>query len=190
MKAIDKEELNDLREAFGKHKTIPVQYEEIVLIALSHYPELKGTQIEFQLVKKYPVPYGCRPSASSVFKGLEKRCYIITIREEADAPVKDALLKNLPARAQIGVIGHELAHVVQYQSCNCRQLLTMLCTYPLPFVKRRIERDADWLTIAHGLGNELYAHAVYIRRIPGYLEERKSLSRNYLKPLEIKQSLR
>ena len=54
---------------------------------------------------------------------------------------------------------------------------------------RKAEREADVLTIEHGLGFELYTFACYIRGIPGYVDERKQIDINHLHPNEILEAL-
>jgi hypothetical protein len=182
--------LDDLRKEFGKNKKIPVQFEAAILVALSHYPELKETRINFKLKWNHKVPYGTTPAFYTIFRKPENRVYNIAILMDAKDPERQALLKNLRFEAQVGVIGHELAHVVQFQRMNGIQLLNALASYLKPAFKRRIERSADLGAIVHGLGRELLEHAIYIRTIPGYVQHRKEINKNYLKPKEIRERLR
>src|SRR4051812_1370440 len=73
--------IDELRAEFGYKKEIPTKYEKEILIALSHYPELKNVRINFKLSKHASVPYGTKPSTSSYLKKREKRVYIITLLE-------------------------------------------------------------------------------------------------------------
>lgn len=177
--------LEELRSRFGNNKIIPQRYEEIILQALSHYPELITTRIQFKLKNKHPVPYGTSPAPGSVFLSADRRSYVVSILESADLPVKLALFKNLPPDAQRAVIGHELGHVLQYQASGTLQLLKVAAGYANLFSRRKLEREADIAAIEHGLGHDLYVHAVYIRKIPGYIEKRKNIDTDYLKPHEI-----
>jgi hypothetical protein len=179
-----------LRKEFSRNKEIPAEYEKEILAALSHYPELKDTKIKFKLTNHHPVPYGTTPSLDSVFKSPSDRRYTISILEKAKEPEESALVCNLPFEARIGVIGHELAHVAQFQSCSRFGLASLLASYAIPFFRKRIEKGADKRTIFHGLGKELLMHAIFIRGIPGYVQQRKELNRNYLKPFEIKKYLK
>jgi hypothetical protein len=181
--------LMQLRKEFGNNKKIPTQYEEVILQALSHYPELKNTHIKFELKNNHPTPYGTSPTPASIFKGIAERIYVVSLLEEADPPIRLALFKNLPLEAQRAVIGHELAHVVQYNRKNTLELMAIGLKYTNLFSRRKIERGADIRTIEHGLGDELYIHAVYIRKIPGYVEKRKTIETDYLKPDEILDAL-
>lgn len=183
-------DLQSLREEFGQHKRIPKKYEKEILLALSRYPELKRTRIQFKLAKEASVPYGTKPTLLSCFLPSRQRTYVVTILEKADKPEKDALLKKCTEEMRMAVLGHELAHVKQYSGRSAAQLLRMLLLYSTSDKKKRvIERNADKQTIKIGLGKELLAHARYLRSIPGYLEQRPELNQYYLLPDEIEYYL-
>ncbi|HEX8517858.1 MAG TPA: M48 family metalloprotease [Bacteroidia bacterium] len=186
---MEPEELELLKNEFGRHKEIPEKYEEVILTALSHYPELKETRITFCLTNNHPVPYGTAPSFRSILAHPYDREYIITLLEDAKAPMFYALFKNLTTEAQLGVLAHEIAHVVQYNSLNRSELIKFLACYMLPAFQQKIEQAADMGAIIHGFGKELLEHAIYIRCIPGYVEERKEININYLHPSEILEYL-
>lgn len=178
-------DLDVLRKAFGNHKRIPVCYERVVLEALSHYPELVDVQVHVVLKNDHPVPYGTTPGFAGVLRSPASRIYTISILEEAEPPVERALFKHLNYEMQLGVIGHELVHVLQFMYCDRIELLKTLMLYLMPSFQKRIERGADIGAIEHGFGKELHKHAVYIRSIPGYVEQRKAIVENYLSPEEI-----
>jgi hypothetical protein len=177
--------LDELRKQFGKNKYIPAKYEREILLTLSQYPELKETTINFMLALKASVPYGTKPTFASCFKPKAKREYTVTFLEFADEPENSALMKNLTPQMRTGVIAHELVHVIQYCNCNPLSLLRMLALYVTPY-KKKIERGADKGAIKHGFGEELLAHAQYLRKIPGYTEKRPELNTDYLQPREIR----
>jgi hypothetical protein len=175
--------LDELRTKFAANKEIPQKYEEPILKALSHFPELEKVKIVFKTKDKHPVPYGTVPVA-----GL-RVSYEISILESADPPMEGALLKNLPETAQVGVIGHELSHVVQFEKGGMGPVVKAIVGYSSNNAQREMERGADVLAIEHGLGFELYTHACFIRAIPGYVEQRKEIDINYLHPNEILEAL-
>ncbi len=179
------EDIIELRRLFGNRKDIPARYETEILIALSHYPELRDEHIRFELTMAAPVPYGTKPSLSSFFLPKNQRVYTVTILERAEDPENEALIKNLDRKMRIGVFGHELGHVLQYSKRSPLSLLKTLALYLVNPYKRQLERGADKQAIKHGLGEELLRHAEYIRLIPEYLDKRPELDRNYLKPEEI-----
>jgi hypothetical protein len=177
--------LETLRNEFGTNKYIPKKYEREILLVLSHYPELKQTKISFLLAIKAAVPYGTKPTFASCFKPKSKREYTITFLEFADEPENSALMKNISPGMRMGVIAHELVHVLQYERCDPLSLLKTIALYLTPY-KKKIERNADKGAIKHGFGQELFLHAQYIRGIPGYVAKRPELATHYLQPHEIK----
>lgn len=174
-----------LRHNFGKNKQIPKKYEEEILVALSHYPGLKETSINFMLAAHASVPYGTKPTFLSCFRGSKKRNYTTTILEDAPYPESAALMKNLSFNMRVGVFGHELFHVVQYEKCNPSRLIRTLAGFAFAAFRRKMETGADLGAISHGLGPQLLEHAKYIRRIPGYIEKRPNLNKDYLLPEQI-----
>lgn len=183
-------DLARLRITAGFNKIIPAEYEKAILTALSHYPELKYTKIHFKKTNRSATPYGTMPSPNSFLRPSARRKYIVTLLEKANAPVKNVLFKNLPFDAQVAVIAHELIHVLQFSKCSVPELFKLSVLYLFPWFRKRIERGADIGAIEHGFGNNLYKHAMYIRSIPGYLEERPEINKYYLKPEEILQRIR
>jgi hypothetical protein len=173
----------------AKNKFIPQVYREEILAALACYPELEDVEIHFRLKNHHPVPYGTTPSYARLLLRNE-RSYTVTLREKASPPEDAALFRNLPPRARVGVIAHELAHVLQFQKRTRWQLLRMTLRYLRKSFRQSIERGADLTAIDHGLGHELYEHAVYIRSIPGYEARRPAINEQYLKPAEITDLLR
>jgi hypothetical protein len=183
-------DLARLRITAGFNKIIPREYEEPILTALSRYPELKYTKIHFKKTKKSATPYGTQPSPNSFLRPPSRRKYIITLLENAEPPEQDVLFRNLPFEAQVAVIAHELVHVIQFSKCSIPELFRISVLYLFPSFRKRIERGADIGAIEHGFGNNLYKHAMYIRSIPGYVEERPEINKYYLRPEEILQRLR
>ena len=66
------QELQELKTQFAKNKIIPEKYETQILIALSYFPELKDTSIEFKL-QKTNTPLSSRPSFFGLLQSSKKR---------------------------------------------------------------------------------------------------------------------
>ncbi len=181
--------LAELKTEYGRHKIIPAEHEEVILKALSHFPELKDTHITFTLTKKQQAPYSTTPSAGSILRTGKRREYIISLLDEADPPMRAVLFKNLPEEAQRAVIAHELAHVIDLMKKSTPGLVKTALSQANLFRRRDFERAADISVIEHGLGFELYVHAVYIRKVPGYVQMHKEIDTDYLKPQEILDTL-
>lgn len=189
-RAAGKTEERRIRDESGRDKVIPREHEKVILKALTHYPELKDTPIVFRSKKRQSVPYKTAPVFSSLIKDKSEWKFSVEFLDQSDPPTEYALFKYLPEDAQVGVIGHELAHIVQYLLMTRLKILRTSVFLKSKSQRRKIERLADRIAIKHGLGEELLSHANYIRRIPGYTDERKDINELYLLPEEIKAAMK
>jgi hypothetical protein len=152
-----------LKKEFGNNKSIPAQYEQPILIALSFFPELKDISIDFRVRKTNKAPLTTIPSFHTVLFSSPKRKYIITIRNLMSKSLQPILFQNLPFNAQIGVIGHELSHVLDFHSKTSFGLIgNGISTLSYKFVDR-FEYKTDSICIAHGLGYQLLEWSTYVR---------------------------
>lgn len=145
----------DLKKEFGTNKIIPSTYQPQILIALSYFPELKNTYIEFRL-KKTNTPLSAKPKLFGLFQSPKSRKYIITISETTNARLEPILFKNLNFNAQIGVLGHELSHISDYISKGFRKMTNLLLIQI--FSKNQVDKfeyRTDHICIHHGLGFQL-----------------------------------
>ena len=149
---------------YGFNKIIPKEIEPQVLTALSFYPELKDIKITFR-IRKRKTPLTSRPRVFSVFRKKRNRNYIITISSESKDRFTPILFSNLPYNAQIGVLGHELAHVSHYNAQNTFQLLRLSIGMLSSKYVDKFEWNTDKGTIVHGLGYQLYDWSSYVREV-------------------------
>lgn len=167
IKSDDRQRYSELLAEFGNYKTLPKGFEIQALVALSHFPELKNENIEFRF-KKAKVAHTSSPSFLSIFKNMKNRKYVITISNKTKEGLDSTRLVNLSYNAQIGVLGHELAHIADYQNLNFLGLLK----FGWHYIKEKdivaTENRTDKITINHGLGYQLLAwsrevHDVHIK---------------------------
>lgn len=149
-------DLEKLRTEYGKNKEYPLEYEQQFLLALSHYPELKDVIIELKYSKERTT-MACRPKISSLFSETRRYYILINNKEDFDG----ILLEDVPFNAQIGVIGHELAHVVDFENKTLEGVVKTGLGYLKDNYKRKLEHQIDSMTAAHGLGWQLYEWASF-----------------------------
>ena len=152
-----------LKREFGQHKQYPPQYEKQILITLSYYPELKQVSINFRIRHRH-TPLTTRSSWGGLLKGRQKRDYVITISDSTEQMLTPILYQNLPFNAQMGVIGHELGHVVDFSSMVTRRILAHGAKNISSKYVDRFEFRTDSICIAHGLGYQLLAWSSYVRK--------------------------
>ncbi|MEO5591126.1 MAG: hypothetical protein ABIR15_13585 [Chitinophagaceae bacterium] len=148
---------------YAAHKQLPQGYEKETLEALSHFPELKDITIKFR-VKKSFATLKTRPTFLSMFMPKGHRSYIITISNKTTAKLVPLMFANLSAEARVGVIGHELSHVVDFSKRNDWQCLKMAIGHLSPYYLDHFEYNTDMICIQHGLGKDLETWSSYIRK--------------------------
>ena len=153
-----------LLKQFGRNKTFIPQFTLQALIALSYYPELKNTHIRF-IYKPAHSPLTTRPTFPSVLYKKSKRRFTITISDSTVDKLKPILLKQMNFNEQIGVIGHEFSHVADFTK---RNIFSMAGSgighiFSSHYIDR-FEYRTDSLCIAHGLGYQLLAWSIFVRR--------------------------
>ncbi|MGL5317686.1 MAG: hypothetical protein ACRC9Q_03200 [Bacteroidales bacterium] len=153
---LSSDSMNTLREEYGKNKVYPQEYEEQFLIALSHFPQLKEVHIHL-IFDHEKTTMSARPKIASLF--CKDRKYNIRINNAKS--FEGILLEDVPFNAQIGVIGHELAHIVDYEQKSFAQIIGTGLGYLTGKYKRRLEHYIDNQTIMHGLGWQLLEWAQY-----------------------------
>jgi len=146
---------------YGNNKKLPKGFELQALLALRHYPELRDTRINF-IVDDVSIPLSSRPHWRSLLRSAENRTYLVIIDTELEGPREALLLKNQPFNAQIGIIGHELAHTIYYLNRSFFGITgDALCQ--LTDCRIRFERATDRRLIDYGLGWQRFDHATFVR---------------------------
>jgi hypothetical protein len=170
---------------FGNNKRIPPAIEENVLIALSFYPELINTHIRFVFKKKIRSSImQAQPRFTSLLRQRKKRHYRVKISEEFKLIHSRMSMLQIPDTVMIGWIGHELGHILDYESKTNAGMIFFGYRYLFKsgFVKFA-EMMADSLAVERGMGYYIIATKRFIldnADLPqGYKDK---ISRLYLSP--------
>ena len=154
-------DVNDsLIKQFGSNKTFISAFNFQIYKALAHYPELRNTKIVFKY-KSIKTSLACRPSLMSIFLRKNKRSYNIFINADT-SKLKNAILAFVPIKGQIGVIGHELGHIIDYQRKTIFGIVGTGFGYLFSRYKSGLEKRVDVIAINHGFKNELIEFSNYI----------------------------
>ncbi len=141
---------------FGSNKKFIDTYKAQCLVALSYYPELRDVIIRFKFTRENTT-MACRPSFGTIL-GYE-RSYNILINK--DKHFEGILLSDVPFNAQIGIIGHEIAHILDYESRTIGEIIKVGFNYLNMKKKKQYEYSIDSLSIEKGLGWQLYDWAMF-----------------------------
>ncbi|HUS03414.1 MAG TPA: hypothetical protein VMY77_16860 [Chitinophagaceae bacterium] len=173
---------DSLRNIYGINKEFITEYELQSLVALSFYPELINTRITFKLADKESVAK-TTISFSSVFNSGDKHFFIYINNNKSSTGL---LLNDASFQAQVGAIGHELAHAADFDKKNLVGMVSWGIKYLFKRARMNIERKTDISTIQHGLGMELYYFVDFVLNHSTANSQYKKFKRlNYLTPAEI-----
>ncbi|MCR6638062.1 MAG: hypothetical protein NVV82_03460 [Sporocytophaga sp.] len=175
---------DSLLKEFGQNKILPKGYELQALIALSHFPELKEVKIKFVMKPAY-IPLTSQPNLWTVLRKTDRREYLVIISSQSSPIMDNIILKSLSFNAQIGVIGHELAHTAFYINKSGEELASVALDYIFPNTRSQFEKDTDRRTIRHGLGWQLYEYAAYVRSLPEMEDDNEWIDQYYMSPKKI-----
>lgn len=152
--------LDSLRKTCSHRKTIVSEFETEIISALSYYPELDSTRIVFKEAK-IKTSLNARPTIGSLlFRKRINRKYVIRIKPNTGDSV--ATLDQVGFNGAVGVLGHELNHIIDYSKRSFFQILGRLFNYTNKKGKRRYEGEIDRMTVEKGLGWQLYDWEDYV----------------------------
>jgi hypothetical protein len=159
-------DISELKELYGHNKIYPAEFEEQILTALSFFPELKDHRIDFQLRKGY-APLSSRPTYGGLFRSAKKRKYKIFISTGSGQRWDSIILKYAPHDAGVGVLGHELSHVLNFSRMSGLSLTWLGVSHVSKNYMNRFEYLTDSLCIEQGMGEYLLAMSIYVRKAFG-----------------------
>ena len=148
----------------------------------------KNTKISFKEAK-ISTTLNTRPTVGSLlFRKKTNRHYIIRINtKNLDSLV---LFNSVPFNAKIGLIGHELSHIVDYSNKGLRKVIGRLTDYGSKKNKELFEKEIDLMTIKKGLGWQLYDWSFYVLNHSIATKDYKDFKEQiYLEPKEITTEL-
>jgi hypothetical protein len=160
----EKKRYKALKKEFGNKKKLPRGYGLQALVALSYYPELKDISIEFIFENKIN-SLSTFPASSTIVLPAKEKIYQIIISKKIRKSKEPVLLRNLSFNSQVGVFGHELAHVADFIRKSTIGLIKDGILYFIPPFQAEIEKSTDLAAIEHGLGYQLLDYALLINKL-------------------------
>lgn len=143
--------------------------------ALSYYPELKNTAINFEFkknIKKSTMQ--AQPTASSFLKRKGQRSYNIFISETVKISGEVLYTIDMPQEVLIGWIGHELGHVMDYKNRSNLNLMWFGVKYLLSDNHiATAERAADTYAVQSGMEQ-------YILKTKDFILSQANLEQSYI----------
>ena len=179
------QKLDSLKKVFPLVENAPREYELAIYSALEYYPELKDNTIRFK-EKRIGTTLNARPTFASFFyKKRSKRVYVVRINNLFEQQ-EIITLDNVSFNAQIGVLGHEFNHFLDYSQRDFFQLIDRGIDYLTVHRKAKFEKEIDTETIERGLGWQCYDWSCYVHYESQATEEYLAFKREvYLGPEDI-----
>ncbi len=179
--------IDSLQDLYGHKKILPKGYEQQALLALAHYPELKEVSIEFKMLEAES-PFVSRPTVlSTLFRSATKRHYLVLISTKSNGWLGDILIDDLPFEAQVGVLGHELAHTLNFVSRNFFKMVRVPIGNLSTSYLNKFEYATDQRAIDHGLGCHLLQWSTFVSgKIPSAFKDGPE---RYMRPETIRNIL-
>lgn len=185
----DPNNLDSLKEVF-KNKIVPKEIEAEAYHALSFYPELVNTHIEFEFKDQLKSSFmNAQPKSSFIFRSKKKRKYSIKISRNFHIEDKKFTFDSIPSDVLTGWLGHELGHVMDYLGRGSVNMIIFGARYlSSKLAVKTTERTADLNAITHGMGDFIYKTRNFILDHAHLSENYKDKIRNlYLSPEDIMQ---
>ena len=186
------------KKLFGLNKTIPAEYEKQILTALSYFPELSNTKITFLLEKGNSGVIETRPEWVSVFRNSRNRAYIVFIGDSSSRYTPQFMFRNSPVNGQVGIIGHELSHILYFSLRNTFGLLKTGVAHVSRRYMDNFENKTDSVCIERGLGYQLIDWNIYLRKAFGMKDPENgsdpfftdTTRERYMSPARIRQVMK
>lgn len=175
-------------ETFSQNKIIPKNLRDVVLKALSFYPEMKEMKIEFRIsnnIRKSVMQ--AQPRFTSMYGRRKWRSYMIKISQCFELKGKKIPIADLPEDVLVGWIGHELGHIMDYMRRNTWSMILFgIGYYTSKSFIVSAERAADTYAVNQGLGDYILKTKDFILHQAGMPEPYiQRITRLYLPPEEI-----
>lgn len=158
LRGVNEFRFNKAKKNFDNISGISLNHEEAFYLALYYYPELKNTKIIIE-EKSIGTTLQTQPMFGSIFKNSAKRSYKISLNNNKD--FEGVFFDDIPFNAQIGLVAHELAHILDYKHKSTFELIGTGMKFLSKKGRAKYERSIDRLTVFKGFGWQLRDWADY-----------------------------
>lgn len=186
-------DLDSLKSIIGDNKGLPKGFEIAAAIAYSAFPQLKDVKIDMVLTQG-GAPMESTVDIWSLFGQRKNRHYLVLLNDAQDSYFDPILLRSLPFDAQVGILAHELGHIVYYHELNIFALGKWGLMYLRDDEFRAAhERSTDLMPLYYGLGSQIYQYAYFVRYDPSckdfYANGKDFMDKYYLTDKELSAAI-
>ncbi len=174
-----------LHETYVSNDSLTVAF----YYATMFFPELCANQIHLKY-GSIKTSMAAQPRIWSIFRKREKRKYKIVVNKNSQS-AQAKLLHAAPFDALIGVMGHEMSHVLDYSKKSGWQVAWFGIRYLGKNYRRKVERQTDSIAIMRGFGEQLYRYSFFVVREADVSEKYRQYKLDfYMKPEEIYEMMK
>lgn len=160
---------------------VPDEFLPAFSIVSAAFPELSEESITLKF-RSFGMTMQARPNIWKMFAG--RREYFIFVNTERRR--NGLILSDLPIEAQVGVIAHEMCHILDYHFKTNWQIFKTGLWYLKKRNQEDYEKAVDYLVIKKGLGSQLKAWSHHVLHVaPLTVKYKKTKEKYYLNPEEI-----
>lgn len=172
-----------------QNKKFPQSLQEPITEALSYYPELMKTRIDFIFRDKIKnAVMQAQPRIKTLFKNRVKRTYKIKISRALELGNIIKPIEDVPHEILVGWFVHELGHVMDYLDRSSFQMIGFGFNYiTSESFLRNAEYEADKHAIEHGCADFIIQTKKFILNHEHLSDDYKQRINNlYLSPEEVR----
>jgi hypothetical protein len=151
----------------------------------AYFPELNFDNIRIHK-RKQIIPLTTIPSTFNFFRKKSNWKYKINISTKTFEKLSPILFDNLSLEGQLGVLGHELSHVSDFQSHKRGYLIKGLIWHLSRKKTDAFEYNTDLICIKHGMGFQLLNWSLDVNKVNlGFWVKDTSKVERYMYPKTI-----
>lgn len=167
---------------------MPDSIHELLAVIAEIFPELEDKKIEVKN-SSIKTTMNVRPTFFSLFfNKKESRKYVLRINTSERKG--NIFYKDVPTDAKIGLLAHEMMHIVDFSERNFWGVLKRGVQYLSLKGKIKYESEIDQMVIDGGLGDYLHSWSDYVLNHSFATEKYKLFKRTvYLTPCEIEERM-
>lgn len=174
-------------------KSTPEELSIPIMKALQHYPELQAKKIVFKYTRKQGTSImKAQPIIKSILRVGDDREYVIFVNRTLSLGKTTSEISEIPESILVGWFGHELGHVMDYESRSKWGLIRFGLGYffSAKYI-RKAEQKADEIAVRHGLGEEILQTKNFILNHADLSEKyKRKIRKLYLSPEQLMEFIK
>lgn len=150
-----------LKDSFAINKQIDNRLQKQAIYSLSYFPELKQIKIAFKFKKGKSGIISTRPTMASILRRSSKRSYVVIVTDSIRGRILP-LFERGGINGQVGIIGHELCHILYFQRKTGLGLIGLGIKHISKRFMDNFENKTDSVNIVRGFAYQLMGWKIYL----------------------------